>query len=238
MRIRLTLTLAVAVCGLMVAAGCYNAPVEKLHAKRAMRAGDYATATQKLQGVVEYDPADWEGHFLLGQAYLGQGRAIEAQSELELALAAKDRSSTHTPKILDALAESLLKQEQYEELYAFLDFQIERYQGWEDYARKARYLLKAGDIDGAALAYKQAAFFSRDEDADIYIEIADFYRERADQENELLALRWAYYIDNERTDLRPRFESLGYIFGPTLKERPPQPMYDGNDYKLPRLIGE
>ena len=35
---------------------------------------------------------------------------------------------------------------------AFLDAQIDRYEGWEDYARKARFLVKANDMDGASLA--------------------------------------------------------------------------------------
>lgn len=237
MTIRLTMTAMLALCGLMFAAGCYNPPVEKLHSRKAMDAGDYTTAVQKLEAVVAYNPADWEGHYLLGKAYLGQGRAIKAQSELEQALAVKDRSETHTPKILDALAESLHQQMRYDELYAFLDAQIDRYESWEDYARKARFLSKANDVDGAALAYRQAAFFSRNEDADIYVEIADFYEQRGDYDKAVQSLKWAYFIDDERTDLPNRFRQLGVVPGPTLKEQPPQPDYAGAQiFNLPKLI--
>ena len=236
---RLTMTAVVSLCGLLFAAGCYNPPVEKLHARRAMDAGDYTSATVKLQGVIDYDPSDWEAHYLMGKAYLGQGKPIQAQSELEQAFAVKDRSSTDTPKILDAIAQSLHMQEKYDELYAFLDAQIERYQGWEDYARKARFLAMANDIDGAALAYRQAAYFSRNEDEDIYVEIADFYQGRGDYDKALQALKWAYYINDERTDLPNRFRQLGYVPGPTMKEPPPQPEYAGaRIFDLPNLIGE
>ena len=214
-------------CAMMLCVGCYNPPVEKFHSRKAMDRGDYATAEQKLLGVVDNDPSDWEGHYLLGLAYLGQQRPVEAQSQLELALAVKDRSKEQTPKILDALARSLEQQEQYDQLYAFLDAQIDRYEGWEDYARKARFLAKANDIDGAALAYRQAAFFSRNETEKIYIELAEFYEGLGDYDKAIQALKWAYYINDENTSIPSRFRKLGVVPGPTLKEAPPQPDYAG-----------
>ena len=239
MTIRLKMTAVVGLCGLLLSVGCYNPPVEKFHARKDMDAGDYTGATVKLQGVVEYDPSDWEAHYLLGKAYLGQGKPIQAQSELEQAFAVQDRSEDETPKILDAIAESLHMQKKYDELYAFLDAQIDRYQGWEDYARKARFLAKANDIDNAALAYRQAAYFSRNQDEDIYLEIADFYEARGDYDKALQALKWAYYINDERADLPERFRRLGYVPGPTLKEQPPQPDYAGaRIFDLPKLLGE
>lgn len=242
------LTMA-AIAGVMVfAAGCYkpavdggfyNPAVTKYHATQDYDAGDYTSAEQKLNIVLYNDPQDWEAHYLMGLVYLKQNRAIEAQSELEQALAVRDRSESQTPKILDALATSLHDQKRYAELYAFLDAQINRYEGWEDYARKARFLVKANDIDGAALAYRNAAYFSRNETEDIYIELADFYEGLGDYDNALQALKWAYYINDERADLPDRFRKLGVVPGPTLKEQPPQPEYGGPELiKLPKLIGE
>ncbi len=239
MTIRMTMTAALALSGLLFAAGCYNPLGEKYDARKARDAGDYTTATQKLQGVIDYDPSDWEAHYLLGLTYLDLGRSVEAQSELEQAFAVKDRSARHTPKILDAIAESLHQQKNYDGLYAFLDAQIERYEGWEDYARKGRFLAKANDVDGAALAYRQAAYLSRNADEDIYIEIADFYEDRGDYDKSLQALKWAYYINDEHPELPNRFRQLGFVPGPTLKEQPPQPEYMGAQiFNLPELIGE
>jgi len=236
MTTRLTMTAVLALCGLLLCTGCYNPAVEKFHSRKAMDAGDYATAEQKLVAVIENDPSDWEGHYLLGLAYLGQNRPVEAQSELEQALAVKDRSKTQTPKILNALADALHQQKSYDQLYAFLDAQIARYEGWEDYARKARFLVKANDMDGASLAYAQAALFSRNADDNIYIEMAEFYEGLGDYDKAIQCLKWAYYINDERPSLPNRFRKLGVVPGPTLKEEPPQPEYDGNTLKLPKLF--
>lgn len=208
--------------------GFYNPAVEKFHATKAIEAGNFAAAESRLDIVLRNDPSDWEGHYLMGLTRLGQNRAIEAQSELEQALAAEDRHDEETPKILDALARSLEQQELYDKLYAFLDAQIERYEGWQDYARKARFLAKANDIDGAALAYRQAAFFSRNETEDIYIELAEFYEGLGDYPKAVQALKWAYYINDENPTLPNRFRKLGVVPGPTLKEAPPQPEYAGD----------
>lgn len=239
----LRMSAVLALCAVTLCAGCYNPRVEKFHSRKAMDAGDYITAEQKLAGVVDNDPSDWEGHYLLGLAYLGQDRPVEAQSQLELALAVKDRSQTQTPKILDALARALEQQQSYDQLYAFLDAQIERYEGWEDYARKARFLAKANDIDGAALAYRQAAFFSRNETEDIYLEMSEFYKGLGDYPKAVQALKWAYYINPEHTQIPDRFRELGVVPGPTLAEEPPQPEYAGAKLfgipvELPSLIGQ
>lgn len=243
MKTPMKMTVMLGFFALMLATGCYNPPVEKFHSRKSIEAGDYMAAEQRLLVVVQKNPADWEGHYLLGQTYLGQDRPIEAQSQLELALAVKDRSREHTPKILDALAHSLEMQQSYDQLYAFLDAQIARYEGWEDYARKARFLAKANDIDGAALAYRQAAYFSRNATEAIYLEIATFYENLGDYDKAIQALKWAYYINDEHAQIPDRFRKLGIVPGPTLKEAPPQPEYAGAKLfgiplKLPNLIGD
>lgn len=233
------MTAMLGLCAMVFAAGCFSPPGERYRAGKEIEAGDYARAESRMIEVLDRNPADWEAHYLLGKTYLGQGRPVQAQSQLEQALAIKDRSVKHTPKILDALADSMHAQQHYEELYAFLDAQINRYEGWEDYARKARFIFKAGDIDGAALAYRQAAYFSRNEDAQIYVEIAGFYEGLGDYDKALQSLKWAYFIDDERTDLSNRFRKLGVVPGPTLKEQPPQPEYAGARlFALPKLIGD
>lgn len=246
------MTVILGLVGLLLTTGCYkptndgwfyNPAVIKFHAKKDIDAENYAAAEQKLEEVLLNDPQDWEGRYLMGLTRLGQQRPVQAQTQLELALAAKDRSKEQTPKILDALARSLEQQKLYDQLYAFLDAQIERYEGWEDYARKARFLAKANDIDGAALAYRQAAYFSRNEDEDIYIELAEFYEGLGDYPKAVQALKWAYYIAPEHTQIPGHFRRLGVVPGPTLKEEPPQPAYAGAKLfgipvKLPNLIGD
>ena len=236
MKTPLKMTVLFGLFVLMLTTGCieptadnwlYNPTVEKFKAEKAMEAGNYAEAEQRLVGVIDHDPSDWHGHYLMGLLLLDTDRAIKAQSELELALAAEDRHDEETPKILDALARALEQQELYNELYAFLDAQIDRYEGWEDYARKARILAKANDIDGAALAYRQAAYFSRNKTEKIYIELAEFYEGIGDYPKAVQALKWAYYINDENPTIPDRFRRLGVVPGPTLKEAPPRPEYAG-----------
>lgn len=239
MKTRLMMAAVLGLGVMLFAVGCFNPPGERFRSRKAMAAGDYSQAEQRLIACLDYNPADWEAHYLLGEVYLKQDRAVEAQSELEQALAVQDRDKSDTPKILDALAESLYQQKRYEQLYLFLDEQISRYEGWEDYARKARFLAKANDIDGAALAYRQAAYFSRNEDASIYVEIADFYEGIGDYNKAIQSLKWAYFIDDERKDVPAAFRRMGVVPGPTQKEQPPQPDYAGARlFELPRLIGD
>lgn len=239
MTIRLKMMAMLVLCSVVFLAGCFNPPVERHKSRKAIAAGDYNQAEHRLGAVLDHDPADWEAHYLLGKVYLARGLAVEAQSELEQALAVRDRSEEDTPKILDAIAQSLSMQKDYQQLYAFLDQQISRYEGWEDYTRKARFLALASDIDGAALAYRQAAYFSRNEDAAIYVEIADFYKGLGDNDRALQSLKWAYFIDDELPGIARRFRSLGVVPGPTLKEEPPQPAYAGASlFTLPRLLPE
>jgi len=240
MAMRSKMMAVLGLCAVLLLAGCFNPPVERMKSRQAMAAGNYAGAEQRLVACLEHNPADWEAHYLLGKLYLEQDRPVRAQSHLEQALAVvRDRDASQTPKILDAMAEALYQQERYEQLYLFLDEQIDRYEGWEDYARKARMLAKASDIDGAALAYRQAAFFSRNQSADIYVEIAEFYEGLGDYDKAIQALKWAYYIDDEREDLPGRFRQLGVVPGPTLKEQPPQPDYAGAQlFVVPDLLGD
>lgn len=239
MTTRLTTTILLGLCGLMFTTGCFNPPVERYYAREALEAGDYRTAQTRAQGVLERDASDWEAHYLLGKALLGMNQPVKAETELQLALAVEDEDAENTPKILDAVAESLYRQERQAELIGFLDAQINRYEGWQDYARKGRFLAKAGDKDNAALAYRQAAYWSKNTDPAIYIEIADFYEGIGNYDRAKQALRWAYYIDDTNEEVEDRFRRLGEVPGPTLEESPPQPEYPGASiFNLPNLIGE
>lgn len=239
MNMRFVKQLMLGLCTVTLLGGCYNPPLERERAKRSLDAGNYGSAESRLLVLVDRERTDWEAHYLLGLTYLAQDRPVAAQSELEEALAVRDRDKDNTPLILDAIAEAIFQQGRYAQLYLFLDDQIDRYEGWEDYARKARFLDKASDIDGAALAYRQAAYFSRNESADIYVEIADFYEKLGDYDKAVQSLKWAYYIDEDREDLPGRFRGLGVVPGPTLKEQPPQPAYAGDSlFRLPRLLAD
>lgn len=220
---------------LLPLAGCgFNPTFEKAQALKSYQAGDYAAAADRYYAVTEYARHDWEAHYYLGMCYLELGQPVKAQTELEQALAVKEYSKVWAPRILDGLAEAYFQQERYDAMYAFLREAVDQYGTWEDHARTARYMAKAGDNDGAALAYRKACFFSGNKEADIYVEAADFYESIADYKTAVHYLKWGYYIDNDYPDIEARFERLGVVPGPTLRVQPPEPI-DPGDSRIPAL---
>ncbi|MEM1354513.1 MAG: tetratricopeptide repeat protein [Planctomycetota bacterium] len=215
--------------------GCgFNPTFEKAQAKKAYDAGDYADAAERYNAVAEYALYDWEARYYLGLCYLELGEPIKAQGQLEQALAVKDDSRTWTPRILDALAEAYFQQERYDAMYAFLREAIDQRGTWKDFARQARYLAKAGDNDGAASAYYKACFFSGNNDAEIYVESADFFESIGDFKTAVQYLKWAVYIENDYPGIDDKFERLGVVPGPTLRVQPPEPI-DPGDSRIPAL---
>lgn len=213
----------------MLIPGCgYNTHQEKQDALREMERGEYIAARNRLATVTQHARSDWEGHYYLGLCHLELNEPVQAQTQLEQAFAVQDRHDTWTPMILDALAQSLYDQDRPDELYAFLRAQIDRYGTWQDYARQARMLAQSGDVDGAALAYRKAAYFSKNRDEEIYIEIAKFYEAIGDQGRAVQALKWAYWINDKHTEIPVHFRRLGVVPGPTLREEPPKPAFPGD----------
>lgn len=209
--------------------GCgFNASYQKQEALKEMDRGEYHAARNRLLEVTQQSRSDWEGHYYLGLVHLELDEPVKAQTQLGQALAVQDRNPEWTPKILDAMAQSLYDQDRPDELFAFLRAQIDRYGTWEDYARQARFLAKSGDIDGAALAYRKAAYFSKNRDEDIYLEISAFYESIGDQDRAVQALKWAYWINPQHTQIPSDFRRLGLVPGPTLREEPPKPAFPGD----------
>jgi len=209
--------------------GCgFNASYQKQEALREMDRGEYHAARNRLLEVTQQARSDWEGHYYLGLCHLALDEPVKAQTQLGQALAVQDRNPEWTPKILDAMAQSLFDQDRLDELFAFLRAQIDRYGTWADYARQARFFAKSGDVDGAALAYRKAAYFSKNRDEDIYLEISAFYETIGDQDRAVQALKWAYWINPQHTEIPSHFRRLGLVPGPTLREEPPKPAFPGD----------
>lgn len=224
-----TLRLTMLSLTVLLLVGCgFNPNYEKAQGLKAYNNGDFAAAAERYQPVTERYPADWEAHYYLGMSYLELGQPVKAQTELEQALAPKRNSPVWAPPILDALAESYLQQDRLDALYGFLQTQIDTYGTWQDYARQARYMAKAGDVDNAALSYRKAAYFSRNEAPELYVEIADFYMSITDYTNAKQYLRYAAYLDPNNAEIDQRFRVLDVVPGPTQREQPPQPEYEGD----------
>lgn len=189
----------------------------------ALDRGNAPEARESFAYAVERRPADAKARYGLGLAYLELNRPLDAQLAFEKALAVKYDDRELTDEILDGIAESLFRQERFEQLHAFLDETARYYGESDDYLRQARYLVKMGDLDAAVVAFRKAAYFADEGDAEPYLEMSAFYDSINDQPNALRSLRYAYWVNPEHPDIPDRFRTFGKVPGPTLREAPPKP---------------
>jgi len=206
----------------------------------AYRKGDVATAERKFGRNVEAESTDWKSHYFLGRIALERGDAAEAQRRFELAHVirqrpshygitepARDRREPDAPwpsrvEMVDAIAEAIYRQGNEPELFSFLDRQIDRYAEPRDYVRKAEYLAKVGDHDGAVVAYR-AAIRIDPENPRLYLALSEFFAGIGDRESAQRQLRHAYYLDRDNPRLADRLRSYGVVPGPTAALAPEFP---------------
>jgi Flp pilus assembly protein TadD len=218
-----TALLGACVCLLLITAGCTTAVNLRDEGVLALNRGQNELALTKLTQAVQKDPSGARTHYQLGRAYLATDQNLEAQYELEKAYALRPNDPELTPGILDSLAESLFRQQRMENLFAFLDKQVAQDGSTRDFLRQGEYLAKAGDPDAARLAFRKAAYFADQNDAEPYIAIADFYTSIGDQPNAVTALRYANYVDAGNLEVADRLRQFGIVPGPTVTEAPPKP---------------
>ncbi len=189
----------------------------------ALNRGQTDTALDLTQQAVDIDPGSPWSQYQLGVVYLELDKPLQAQYALEKALALRPDDKEFTPKTLDALAESLYRQDRLPNLLEFLDKQVKTYATTRDYLRQGEYLAKSGDPDAARLAYRKAAYFADTDDPEPYIAIADFYASIGDQPNAVTALHYANYVDPGNRAAAARLRRFDIVPGPTISKAPPKP---------------
>jgi tetratricopeptide (TPR) repeat protein len=182
----------------------------------AWDAKDVDRAESQFGRAVEQDSTDWKATWYMGRVRLEQNRPLEAQLLLEKALTLRP-DKEQTPYILDDLAESLYQQEEYGQLYSLLSQAAEGSGSWYEHLRKAKYLAKAGDPDGARASFYKAAQYHEPDDNTVYLAMADFYESLNDSPNAILALRRAYTIKPNSPLVANRLRHHGEVPGPTLR---------------------
>lgn len=185
--------------------------------------GDYAQARDHFDRATAMASNDYRSYYWLGKTELALDNPVAAQIALERALAIRSGDPLITPDILDALAEAYYQQGRYDNLAAFLQSATDDYGASRDFLRQGQYLAKAGDVDAARTALRKAAYFAAPGDAQPYLVIADFYRDLNDRANELVALRYAYWVNPGHRGLADRIRALGTVPGPTVALEPPKP---------------
>lgn len=215
--------LGVSVCLPLLLSGCQTAANLREEGRLALNRGQNELALEKTAWAVEKDPSSAWSQYQLGRVYLALHRDFEAQYALEKAHALRPDDKVLTPKVLDALAEALFRQERMANLFAFIDKQVATYHTTHDYLRQGEYLAKAGDPDAARLAFRKAAYFADADDPEPYLVIADFYSSIGDQPNAVTALRYANYVDPGNLDAAERLRRFDIVPGPTIAQAPPKP---------------
>lgn len=191
-----------------VLAGCQaHSGALRLQAEQAIARGEYDTADRKLAIVLDRNPADWKALYWTGLIRLKQNRFLDARLLLERAYAVRDEH-LETPDILDALAEAYLREPNQEKLVILLRSATQRYGAPRDYVRQGKYLARAGDVDGAEIAFVKATRFAAEDDIWTWLQAADFYEGIGDKDNALVALNHALRIEPHNLVIQRRIRTL------------------------------
>jgi tetratricopeptide (TPR) repeat protein len=206
---------------LLAALGCQqpNALLRR-DGMEALDLNDVPAADRKFTAAVQQHATDRKAQYYLGVVRLKQDRALDAQLAEEKALTLRPSDKKFTPLILDALAESLYKQDQRSALSAMLQKAADDYGTVPDYLRQAKYLGLIGDVDGAKLAYRKALKFAPKDDPSPYLAMADYFASVGDTQGAITALGKAYYISPRNERIAERFRRLGIVPGPTVAIKP------------------
>jgi tetratricopeptide (TPR) repeat protein len=216
--------MTVALCLPLLLTGCHNTAANlREDGRLALNRGQASTALVKTQQAADINPGSAQTQYQLGLIHLELDQPLQAQYALEKALAIRPNDRQLTPRTLDALAESLYRQDRMPNLFEFLGKQVKTYNTTRDYLRQGEYLAKAGDPDAARLAFRKAAYFANEKDPQPYIAIADFYTSVGDQPNAILSLRYANYVDPGNLDVAERLRRFDIVPGPTIAQAPPKP---------------
>jgi Flp pilus assembly protein TadD len=214
------------VLGMLVgASGCTTAKevVLREQARQARDRGQMQQAQTKYEQLVELNPTSAQYQHALGASYLASGKLDAARIALEQARELAYDRSYITPRILDKLAETYYRQDDLRRLTGFLNQTAKQRGTTRSYLRQAQYLRKIGDMDAARVAYRKAAYFAEDGNAQPYVAMADFYQSIGDRTNAVKALRYAYHVAPGDGDVNQRLQSLGVEPASSAGSAPPKP---------------
>ncbi|MEM1423059.1 MAG: hypothetical protein AAGH64_03550 [Planctomycetota bacterium] len=178
---------------------------------RAMRQADYAFAAAEYREAVNQRPGKWETRVKLAEALLAGDRPAFAREQLEIAYTQRPTNT----RVLDLLAESMLRSGDTEAMTRELRFAAEESGDAADWYRLGVFLTRAGDDDAAETALRTAARLDGGNDAAFQIGLANFYRSVGDEERSLERLRMALFLDQANEGVRSAIREMGHVPGPT-----------------------
>jgi tetratricopeptide (TPR) repeat protein len=139
-------------------------------------------------------------------------RTYEARQALEIAHTLRPEND----EIASALAEAIFRDDDENQLYAFLRERAQSRQDVVSYLRLAHYSIEMGDPDSARKAIETAILLDNGESVQPYLQAALFAERIGDLDQAVIRLRQAYGIDPLDESVKTRLRDMGEIPGPTL----------------------
>lgn len=199
----------------LLMAACTSRPPREMLLDRGdhyMERGNYATAADDYQTIVDRYGGDWEAQYKLGLCLLELDEVAEARRALTVAQTLRPND----PAVADALAEAMYRQGDEAHLFTFVREQAAMHQSVHDYLRWAEYSMKIGDADSALVAVETAIRIDNGQTAAPYIVAADLAEQTGDDRLAVHRLRQAYTVEPDNERVRDRLVGMGEIPGPTL----------------------
>jgi len=199
-----------------VLAGCASErPTFRVEAAgdRAVMLGDRELAVREYQEVVHRRPEKWQVRLKLAEQLLELDRPAEAREHLEAVWAVQPEN----PRVLDLLAEAMLRSGDVESMARELRVEAEASGDAADWLRLGTFLALAGDADNAEQALLTGARLDRGESIQYQLALADLYRRIGDDERALDRYRMALYLDPTSDRAIEGIRAYDRVAGPTFE---------------------
>lgn len=211
-------TLILGVCAaaaLAIASGCgsqRSLSMVRADAATAYSIGQYEQARALYQQWANRKPEDPEAKYHLARTLLPLGRPREARELMEVARDVRPSEEKYT----ELLAEAMFQAGAIDDLFRLLRGEVERRGRVGDYSRLGDYSARVGAVDEAEVAFLGAAQADRGQSAGPQLDLANFYRQVGDVQNERRRLRMVIYVEPGHPEASDRLRGMGEIPGPTL----------------------
>ena len=181
-------------------------------ARSAAKNGDDERALELWREYIERRPHAHYAEYELGLVESRLGLHDDAITHLTIAHDLRPMNTDY----IDALANEYLITGQTDKMMTFLRRTSGEGGAISGYLRTAKYAGKAGLLDDARLALRQAVALDNGQTEQPHIAVADFARETGNKKLEIQALRRALWFDPSADTYDARFIELGVTPGPSL----------------------
>jgi len=181
-------------------------------AATAYSLGQFEEARALYQQWVNRQPGNPEAKYHLARTLLELNRPREARELMEVARDVRPAEEKYTA----LLAEAMFQGGATDDLFRLLRGEVERRGRVGDYSRLGEYASRVGAVDEAEAAFLRAAQVDSGRTVPPQLDLANFYRQVGDLNNERRRLRMVIYIEPGHPEASDRLRAMGEIPGPTL----------------------